>query len=692
MGQNKWYERSYRRNLVDMHIEDWDERFMSRFDASRYVDLLKKAHIQSAMVYANSHVGYCYWPTKIGHQHRGLKGRDILGEVIEGCHNADMDVIAYYSVIFNNWAYETHPEWRMVDIEGKASRQKPEPYSVDATRYGTCCPNNSEYRAFEEAQIKEICDGYSFEGIFFDMNFWRFYCYCPACRDRFAEEIGGDIPTVVDWQDNRWCQFQEKREQWLAEHAVFVSQIAKKYKPGVSVEHNSAGYMTPAKKGLTLRLCEANDYLGGDLYGGFLEQSFICKAYYCATPNMPFEYMTSRCYPSAHDHTTTKSKDTLALRALLALAHNGAFLFIDAVNPDGTQDASVYTLMGEIFAESAPYEKYLGGDLCMDVGVYFSLNAKMDPAENGTKVGNLVETNIRSNPHSDAALGAARILKENHVPFGVISKNRLEQLSDHRVVVLPDVLALDQEEQAAFQKYVQNGGRLYASGRSGGFLSDLCGVYHEGELKEVVSYFAATESAGNLLRAINPESLPCINGRQIKARAANDSEVKAKVVLPYTDPSNPTKFSSIHTNPPGVCTDLPAVIDRSVGKGRVVWISTPIEKLETDVHKSLFSGMIRDMADGKLTFKAEAPPAVEVIAFHQPDRKRFLLCIVNEQELLPPVPAAEIKVTLRMTGKTATKALLLPQESAVPFGVADDGVTIEVPTVELMCMIAVDYQ
>jgi len=55
-----WYERSYRRNLVDMHVEDWDERFLSQLDPKSYVKMLKLANVKSAMVYANSHVGYCY--------------------------------------------------------------------------------------------------------------------------------------------------------------------------------------------------------------------------------------------------------------------------------------------------------------------------------------------------------------------------------------------------------------------------------------------------------------------------------------------------------------------------------------------------------------------------------------------------------------------------------------------------------
>ena len=45
--QQAWYSNVYRRNVVDMHISDVDERFMGQFDAARYVDLLVRAQVQS---------------------------------------------------------------------------------------------------------------------------------------------------------------------------------------------------------------------------------------------------------------------------------------------------------------------------------------------------------------------------------------------------------------------------------------------------------------------------------------------------------------------------------------------------------------------------------------------------------------------------------------------------------------------
>ena len=109
----QWYEKAYRRNVIDMHITDWDERFLSEFDAEKYVEMLVLSQAQSAVVYGHSHVGYCYYPTKVGHMHRGLKGRNIFGEVVDACHRNGIAVVAYYSLIYDDWAYRQNPDWRI---------------------------------------------------------------------------------------------------------------------------------------------------------------------------------------------------------------------------------------------------------------------------------------------------------------------------------------------------------------------------------------------------------------------------------------------------------------------------------------------------------------------------------------------------------------------------------------------------
>ena len=54
-----WYTNSYRRHLCDMHIDEWNDTFLSAFSPEEYFKNLEKAHIQNAMLYFQSHVGLC---------------------------------------------------------------------------------------------------------------------------------------------------------------------------------------------------------------------------------------------------------------------------------------------------------------------------------------------------------------------------------------------------------------------------------------------------------------------------------------------------------------------------------------------------------------------------------------------------------------------------------------------------------
>ena len=43
---DKWYKNNYRRHLLDMHIEDWNDAFLSEFDPNEYFENLKRARMQ----------------------------------------------------------------------------------------------------------------------------------------------------------------------------------------------------------------------------------------------------------------------------------------------------------------------------------------------------------------------------------------------------------------------------------------------------------------------------------------------------------------------------------------------------------------------------------------------------------------------------------------------------------------------
>jgi len=693
MKDRVWYKESYRRNLVDMHIEDWDEQFLSQFNPKNYVEMLKLANVKSAMIYANSHVGYCYWPTKTGHMHRGVKGRDVLGEISDLCHKKGIDVILYYSLIFNNWAYEQNPQWRIVDVNGKASRERPE----RAGRYGVCCPNSPGYRKFVLDQIEELCQNYDFEGIFFDMTFWPAVCYCSNCKRRYKEEVGEDLPTIINWDDASWIKFQKKREEWLAEFAAMATAAVRKYKPEVAVEHQSSTVASSWRYGVTDLLAEQCDVIDGDFYGGVLQQSFICKLYYNLTPNMPFVFSTSICYPGLTDHATTKPKELVESRAFLTIAHNGAFLIIDAVDPVGTLEERRYRMVGDVFNKISKYEKFLGGELCQDVAIYFSFDSKMNFAENGKRPSpEVLEELARNLPHVDAALGCAEALRTNHIPFGVITKKNLAELSHHRVITLPNVLRLSDEEADAMKEYVAAGGSIYASKFTlKSKLSEMLDITSMEETQERFTYIAPTLEGKALLPEITKEYPLSISNSQIKAESTSKNGIMATIMLPYTNPSDSSKFASIHSNPPGVLTKYPAIIHKEFGKGRILWSSASIETHATQSlkHRSTLAHIIRSLAKKPFSFEAAAPGCVEIILFHKSDERRYLINFVNFQSEIgmPNIPIGDALVKVRVKGKPL-KTTSLPDGTSIPFTQNGECVNIKVPTLQTFRMIALDYE
>ena len=48
-----------------------------------------------------------------------MKGRDYFGEVMEECRRHGLYRVAYYSLIFDDWAYQNHPNWRILPEEGE---------------------------------------------------------------------------------------------------------------------------------------------------------------------------------------------------------------------------------------------------------------------------------------------------------------------------------------------------------------------------------------------------------------------------------------------------------------------------------------------------------------------------------------------------------------------------------------------
>lgn len=682
-----WYRRAFRRNVIDVHITDVRPEFLSQYDPDQYVETLKLSQVQSAIVYAHSHVGLCNFPTKVGRTHRGMEGKDHLARVVEGCQKNGVAVVLYFSAIFDRWAYENHPDWRIVLVSGKEAAER--------NRHGLCCPN-SPYRDYAAGIVREIVSGYKSEGIRIDMTFWPTTCYCRHCRNRFASEVGGKLPTVINWEDPHWVSFQRKREDWLTDFATLLTSTAKKVRPEVTVEHQSSSYPADWRRGVTEDLAQQNDFLQGDFYGDALQGSFVRKLFYNLSPNLPYGFETS-VMVSIRNHTAKKSADLLRTKSYASLADGGAFVFIDAIDPVGTVNKTVYQHMGKVFDETKRYEPFLGGELCQDVGIYFSTWSKCDFADNGKPVDD--PSLSEKAPHVDAALGVCQTCRSRHIPYGIVSKKNLGDLSRHRVLVLPNVLMMDEEEVSAIRDYVRNGGNVYASkytslvtkdgSRHKDFLlADVFGLSYEGETAENYTYIAPTESFEEHFAGYSQKYPLGLGSSQLRVTVKSRAEVLGTITMPYTDPANPLRYASIHSNPPGIATRDPAVVLNRFGKGKALYVAGEIESSE--LYFEIVANFIR-MLDSDFCFEAEAPQSVEVTAFQQAEKNRIVVNLVNFPKDLPGTPIDGIKMRVNSRGRRVKRVVLLPNETAVDYESADDHVSFEVPRMDTFAMLAVDF-
>ena len=229
----KWPSQTYRRVLVDMQVPDWDPVLLSRFDPEDFVRTIADAGFQSILHEAQTEVGLCLYPTKVGQMHAALKGRDFFGEIVAQCRRRGLNVVAYFSLMTDNWAYQTHPDWRFLWEDGyDRTLEAPTPGASypENIPAGEVCPN-SPYRDYAIACIKEIVTNYDIDGMFFDQIFWPGVCYCPYCTARFWREYKREPPRIVDWDDPTWRQFQKMREQSLLDLALAITRTIKQLRP-----------------------------------------------------------------------------------------------------------------------------------------------------------------------------------------------------------------------------------------------------------------------------------------------------------------------------------------------------------------------------------------------------------------------------------------------------------------------------
>jgi hypothetical protein len=243
---------------------------------------------------------------------------------------------------------------------------------------------------------------------------------------------------------------------------------------------------------------------------------------------------------------------------------------------------------------------------------------------------------------------AEQALIQGKVSFDIIYDDNLKDLSRYRVLVLPNVEILTDEQAALLTEYVRAGGGLVAT--------ELTSLYDE-------------------WRRLRPDvALRPLFGQNVLLDLG-DNWQKPSVTNKYNASFTQNLFGS------GRVAFVPSLQTRRAPDYTGVIGEEPYrfgtEQWEYPLNAADLLNAIRWAAGGLLAAEVEAPAGVAVELLTQPDGT-LLLHLLNFN-LNKPVPETKIRLRLPI-GKTVTRASLLtyPAESEVEIPFTQTGITLKV--------------
>ena len=165
-----------------------------------------------------------------------------------------------------------------------------------------------------------------------------------------------------------------------------------------------------------------------------------------------------------------------------------------------------------------------------------------------------------------------------------------------------------------------------------------------------------------------------------------EDKVLATVTLPYTKYHLETKFASIHSNPPGIKTDIPALALTEFGKGKVLWCAVPLECYEFYDYRNIIVGFVDNLLGIKRSVVSDAPRDVELTLFKTDDEMLLSAVHHNEEYKARKVESFAVEVDCPFVPKSVTH---LPSENTVSATVDGNRVKFTVENLDMLAMYSI---
>ena len=575
---------------------------------------------------------FAYYDSKFLARRNPSVPPDRLARDIAEYKRLGVRILGVYPPCLQGEVYEKHPDWRRIPTRTTEIPQ------IDLKQYphgGMLCLLGP-YGDFFIQVLAEILtrfpdvDAFSFDGLHYGG-----VCYCAHCRENYFKDTGAEIPAA-DMNDPAFRRYQHWADRRMEDLVRRMQQQLKAIKPEVALVTwtTNAGRFghflsiprnMPARMNLLLDAPDQEFWLDETNRGATIVPAFA-NAYIWATTNHRVAF--SEPYLMSHGNPYGKGSfppHEVLRRMMLALTY-GAAPSIAYIQPPRLQAAVEHGL--DEVARRKPWLTHKKPEP-------WAALAMSDNTRNfyGRSPGLVEERYMAS------VLGAFRAGVEEHLPVAVINDWNLNpaDLARFKLLILPNTACLDDAQVAAVDQFVKDGGGLVASldtslfdefgsPRAGFALGPVLGVEYRGlpisekaggpedldvnftraigsdyweKRKNVFDYHQETGSFldQGLMRIYVGQDSVVFKGTAVRV-AVRDRAAKIVGTLQPRTGDNPTASA------------IPAVITRSHGKGKVVYLAAGFDAAHYlyayPYHRLLLACVMR--------WAAQEPPPVEVRA------------------------------------------------------------------------------
>lgn len=427
----------FRQVHLDFHTSEAIAGIGRDFSRQQFQAMLKGGHVDSITVFSKCHHGWAYHPSEANEQHPELDF-DLLGAMIEAAHEIGVKTPVYLSAGLDEKLARRHPEWLIRNADDQTQWAK----GFMTPGYHEFC-FNTPYLDILLKQIEEVVTRYDADGIFLDIVGAR-KCYCQYCVStlRKSGQDPRDEKAVIALGEQTYLNYTRRVRETI--HGI---------KPGLPIYHNG-GHQRRGRRDLA----RANTHLELESLptGGWGYDHFPLSARYAQTTGMEYLGMTGKFHTSWGEFGGYKHPNALRYETALSLAHGAKCSIGDQLHPRGVMDEATYSLIGAAYAEVEVKEAWCDNVKSVaDIGI-LSLEAVREAMP--VKQGPLNRDNM-------ADAGAVRILTEGHYLFDVIDTEA--DFHAYKVLILPDDAILWPELAGKLQAFLDRGGKVLATGRSG---------------------------------------------------------------------------------------------------------------------------------------------------------------------------------------------------------------------------------